>query len=564
MQRDANIPIELKGLKQWVRWEYNSKGAKIPRQLDGSTASSVDPQTWYTYDEVKDYPNIGFMFTRDDPYTGVDFDDCIVDGKLIPRVQEIIDNNPTYVEISPSGTGIKLWVNNEYQRAKGLNSKEMEVYSQKRYFTVTGQKIPQSKDFIGTCDRLIDDIKHRYPEDGIKEQQEFRSIKSAAVREWYTLNDVRSIEGENGDQALYAVAKTCFRYGLNIEEARYELIEFNETRCTPKWTLHEINHKLESAINQSIRENWFNTESANAVEGFTAMGGFFQYDDLPPVTEIDHMWDDFIPRGSMSILAAPPKMGKSTILVDLISKAHEGGEFLGREVKPSKILMLSEEHRDYWAKRVKDIGGKTGLVGYDKMDELRTTTGWSNFWNMSEVHDFDLIIVDTLNGIAPPFVENSADTVMNILNPMRAATHEGVAILLIHHTAKNYAGNDPVQALRGSGAIPSNVDNCILMRPVGETTSRTLHVKGRSCGAFDVSVSWSESGGYVEGLGNDHNAFLMERLSFGAARLADMLEWDWPGKKPSRSTLSRLLKNGPFKSVNSNWTLDNGSDPEED
>jgi hypothetical protein len=102
------------------------------------------------------------------------------------------------------------------------------------------------------------------------------------------------------------------------------------------------------------------------------------------------------------------------------------------------------------------------------------------------------------------------------------------------------------------------------MRPEGEGTGRRLHIKGRSCGAFDVSVNWVEGQGYVEGGGRSPDEFLRERLQFGSAKVGDIMEWDWPGKKPSRSTVERMLRNGPFKNVNSSWTLDDECDPEED
>ena len=38
----------------------------------------------------------------------VDIDDCIVDGKLTPFAQEIVDKIDSYTEISPSGTGIHI------------------------------------------------------------------------------------------------------------------------------------------------------------------------------------------------------------------------------------------------------------------------------------------------------------------------------------------------------------------------------------------------------------------------------------------------------------------------
>lgn len=163
-----NIPNELKRRDQWVAWnlEYDPKtGAntkKVPYQPNGAMASSTDPATWSTHDEVvsawengvHNFDGIGYVFSADDPYTGIDLDGCRnpVTGEIDPLARVIITLFATYVEISPSGTGLKLIVRAKkpagakcrkqlgftVDLAGRQKTPEVEVYECGRYFTLTG------------------------------------------------------------------------------------------------------------------------------------------------------------------------------------------------------------------------------------------------------------------------------------------------------------------------------------------------------------------------------------------------------------------------------------------
>jgi hypothetical protein len=94
---------------------------------------------------VANAEGVGFVFSAADPYVGVDLDDCLdLDGNLKPWAVEIMRRfSGTYAEISPSGTGIKLWCR-ATRSGKGRGFKyhdgAVEVYHEKRYFTVTGDR----------------------------------------------------------------------------------------------------------------------------------------------------------------------------------------------------------------------------------------------------------------------------------------------------------------------------------------------------------------------------------------------------------------------------------------
>jgi len=70
-----------------------------------------------------------------------------------------------------------------------------------------------------------------------------------------------------------------------MNEAKAVMVEFNQTRCEPQWSDREIEHKITSALNQSIQEGWFNSEDAAPLSGFTAVSGFPLLEDMPDADE---------------------------------------------------------------------------------------------------------------------------------------------------------------------------------------------------------------------------------------------------------------------------------------
>ena len=149
-----NIPGELKELDQWVAWKAaprpNGILAKVPVcPMTGANASTNDPTTWGTYDQAATFYNrggmagIGFVFTDADPFCGIDLDDCREpnSGDLAEWVEEIIYRLESYTEVSPSGTGLKIFCRGQLD-GPGRNFGDVEIYSSKRFFTVTGDKIP--------------------------------------------------------------------------------------------------------------------------------------------------------------------------------------------------------------------------------------------------------------------------------------------------------------------------------------------------------------------------------------------------------------------------------------
>jgi primase-polymerase (primpol)-like protein len=144
----GNIPEELKQYPQWVLWKFiyrNGKWTKPPFKINGKMASHTDPNTWASYDEIitaynntkDEFDGIGFVLTKDDPFTCIDIDHCLQDKDLLGYAQELVSEFNSYTERSPSGDGLHIWVKGELSDA--LKKPEIEMYDTRRYITVTGQ-----------------------------------------------------------------------------------------------------------------------------------------------------------------------------------------------------------------------------------------------------------------------------------------------------------------------------------------------------------------------------------------------------------------------------------------
>ncbi|MDZ4853216.1 MAG: phage/plasmid primase, P4 family [Pirellulaceae bacterium] len=154
---ERNCPGCIRDRNQWVSWKYVERGGKPTKAPinphNGSLASSTDASTWGTFAEAIEacrrnsaLAGVGFVFTADDPYCGVDLDDSVDEStsQLKPWAQQIVDSLDSYTEISPSGSGLKVFIkaNKPGSRCrKAFEDGEVEIYDRDRFFTVTGNRL---------------------------------------------------------------------------------------------------------------------------------------------------------------------------------------------------------------------------------------------------------------------------------------------------------------------------------------------------------------------------------------------------------------------------------------
>jgi hypothetical protein len=149
------VPDDLSERDQWVLWRYeerNGRATKVPYQVGRRHASSTDSRTWASFDsainEWRSAPNWysgpGFVFAPEDPFCGIDLDDSLdSEGKPKPWARGIVERfSDSYMEISPSGVGLKIWVRGAVQANLAgvrVGGGQIEIYDHARYFAVTGR-----------------------------------------------------------------------------------------------------------------------------------------------------------------------------------------------------------------------------------------------------------------------------------------------------------------------------------------------------------------------------------------------------------------------------------------
>jgi len=152
-----NIPATLKKVPRWVVWSFvevgegdNKRWSKMPLQTNGRPASSTNPETWTDFLTVEDaystdkFSGIGFVFSKDDDLVGIDLDDCYdytTEGFTNPAMQDLSSTVDGYMEISPSGTGVKIFTRSRLFASHADHSIGFEAYSTGRFFTVTGHHL---------------------------------------------------------------------------------------------------------------------------------------------------------------------------------------------------------------------------------------------------------------------------------------------------------------------------------------------------------------------------------------------------------------------------------------
>jgi primase-polymerase (primpol)-like protein len=155
-----NIPGNMRRLPQWICWRLKDvtdgkggkKQTKVPFRTDGKPASTTNPKDWVTFDAAvralrmsDKFSGIGFVFTRDSGFVGIDLDKCrdSETGETEEWAKAILNELSSYTEISQSGRGWHAIVKGSLQ-ASGNRKGRVEMYDHDRYFVMTGKRAPNS------------------------------------------------------------------------------------------------------------------------------------------------------------------------------------------------------------------------------------------------------------------------------------------------------------------------------------------------------------------------------------------------------------------------------------
>ncbi len=270
--RAALIPAVMQKRRQWIGWRWVRRSdiwQKLPVDPRNGKAAAVDnPATWGTFEEALaavqagKADGVGFVFTEDDPFAGIDLDDCRdpVAGKLAPWAQVVVDRAIAlrlYVEVSPTGTGVKIFLRGAVPAEWIKKQGQFEVYSTGRFFCMTGHQladVPGVAGDLGEGQELLDDLQRQMK--AAKKRPEPSANGHAARGEAtverraveYLKKIPAAISGQGGHDATLSAARAVV-YGFDLGPDRgFELLrDHYNPRCQPEWSEKELRHKCQEA-----------------------------------------------------------------------------------------------------------------------------------------------------------------------------------------------------------------------------------------------------------------------------------------------------------------------------
>lgn len=273
-----NIPQSLTDLDHWVLWRNegrNGDTTKIPYHMENRKAKANDKNTWTSFQIAHaryakgGFDGIGFEFHADDPFCGIDLDGCRdpETGRVADWAREIVLALNSYAEISPSQTGVKIWVRGKSPldggKKRNLSDVEtmcdkppaIEIYDSGRYFAVTGQRLAGPIECEPRQAELNALAKQFWPP--APPRRTTRSSGTVVDRARKYLTRVPpAVSGQGGHNAtFYAACVLVLGFGLDRSDALSLLHEWNAW-CNPPWSDRELEHKIDSATKQEGERNY--------------------------------------------------------------------------------------------------------------------------------------------------------------------------------------------------------------------------------------------------------------------------------------------------------------------
>jgi len=244
---------------------------------------------------------------------------------------------------------------------------------------------------------------------------------------------------------------------------------------------------------------------ANALRTISAAA--LQREELEPVTFVV---EGLIPRG-LSLLAAPPKYGKSWLMIDLCLCVADGRPFLGYRTNRTGCLYLALEDS---ASRLKSrmervLDGRPAPENFDFCTAAHTLdTGLQEEldWYLTGHPGTGLVVVDTLQRVRGTPKGGREGTYAADYRELGAlkqfADGHGVALVLVHHLRKLAAEGDPFDRISGTNGVFGAADTAIVLtREKRSDAATTLTATGRDIEPIEQVIQFNKATCRWENLG---------------------------------------------------------------
>jgi putative DNA primase/helicase len=531
-----NLPKELDSLvarPQWVAWKYalrDDKMTKLPIDpRTGSLAKVNSPDTWSSYTQAleratRDNLTGGVGYVLHGDFIGIDLDRVLEfadhkteggrvsfwDGKFTRSwVEQLIGLAETYVEISPSGKGLRLIATASDTLVDAIKNDDLgiEVYTTGRYLTITGRHIGRGAIPISRAPRTLALLQgliaaHKATNHKAKTSPHqshakhslfnnfFKNVNAAALNDlssWVpTLFPTAKLQSTGAYRVTSRDLGRDFEEDLSIHPAGIQdfgpeegktpidiVIEHGnaaDAKQAAFWLCEKLGKRPESlGWSKGNTESTGNGKTDKDGKTNASVGGKLRIvrADTVKQQQVQWVWKNRLARGKSALLGGDPGEGKSQIGCDIIARITRGlpwPDGVGVAPLGSCIILSAEDAADdAICPRLTAAGADLSKVHI--IDAVKNPDGSDRSVSLitdlplledalRDIDDAVLVMIDPVTAYLGADLDSHRTTsVRSVLQPLeRFAAKYGIVLLGITHPPKA-AQTKAINAFTGSLAF---------------------------------------------------------------------------------------------------------------
>lgn len=522
-QIPTKVPDALLRVRGWLLWRYRAlpgkdKPSKVPYYADGSPrrgaqGSDEDRAALVGFEAASSaaregrYDGVGLALMPEWGIVALDFDNCVVDGQVLPEVESLVAG--TYAEFSPSGSGVRAFMHGHLGNHKSNppDTYGFEVFSTNGFVTLTGDTLP-GYDLLG-LDNTVAPLT--------------QAVRDLAARRFGRAEPAASRDAANDDPLV----TTAPRLGLTAAQIDTCLTALDPDLPRKPWLDigMAIHHETDGAgfehwnawsskgskytSADDLQYTWdsfgrhggapitaatlvklarekgarIDLNAPASVDAFKAAAAApagedalqFQFQPLdvflartaPPTWFIKGV----LPQADIGMLYGESGSGKSFLALDMCLAITRGIPWRTLRTKQARVAYIAAEGRNGIAQRLRAYAQHHGIdptalpmcVLGEAPNFLHKDDPLVVAQAMRQAQGFDLVVIDTLAQVSPGANENGGEDMGRVLAHCRGlAQGTGAMVLLVHH-----AGKDTSKGARGWSGLHAAMDTVIEVSRVG-------------------------------------------------------------------------------------------------
>lgn len=270
--------------KRFIAWKLETrkgKTTKLPYQLNGKLASSTDPTTWATYDEIKAKSDKVGIVLHDSHLLVIDLDHILDDGGKVrhakrEQIIELLKRSNTFIELSQSKSGLHIYLALTEPITLTKNKSEpIEAYVSGRYIATTGESFGKVRpirtitpDEANELLAIVDMVQTPpLPEQGTHTTY-LNAIDSSVLL-------TKMFEASNGDEVRKLYDGDMSKYGNDASRADAALLSHlafwtgkNAAQMEKMWLASPLGARSKTATRPDYRTRTINKAIFHCDEGY--------------------------------------------------------------------------------------------------------------------------------------------------------------------------------------------------------------------------------------------------------------------------------------------------------